>query len=317
MVIKRTLPPTLKKHPFGWLLCPKWIAVHAKEQMFSVVCCGEPGSGKTSGMLSLADLIDRSSNDVPRFSPKRVAYNADQFFDLMNAEFPIGTAIVLDDAGLIAYSADALTREVKEISKVFQSFRHKQYVTLITLPVYTMLAKNVRQIAQNYAETFVIDYTNNQNILKFQKVQTNAKTGDSYFHSYMQKIKRKHYKFDITITDWAKRRFIRLDKPSDEIWNEFKRLRNERLGDYYGKIKEKISRKKRRTVAISFAERYKYVKENLDNFLNPKGEVSPAKIMLDTTMNIPESIAKLISSQLNEDIVAKRKLTEVDVKKDK
>ena len=108
--LQKTIPKVIKKHSLGWLLGPIWARVHNKSQQFSVAFVGAPGSGKSSAALSLALLMDRDHKGNTRFGLDRIAFTSSEFFDLVNSNLPTGSAIILDDAGLFAYSADALTR---------------------------------------------------------------------------------------------------------------------------------------------------------------------------------------------------------------
>lgn len=299
-----TIPEAIKNHPYGWILGEKWADMHHRQQMFSVTCCGAVGSGKSISMAGLGYLMDRTDGES-RFSVDNIAFNAREFFDLIKKKHKIGTVIMLDDAGLAAYSGDALTREVKEISKIFQSFRSKRYCVLITLPVYTMLAKNVRLISQNYAESTFIDYANRQNILKFQQVFTDSKTGKSYFYRYIQKVVRPHFKFEnLSVKNYIKRNFIKIDAPPKDVVKQYEEIKEERLGDYYDSSADRVYKKKKEKVsaAVMLNKRFAYIKENYSDYLDSKGRISILKILLNKEMIIPENQAREITKELNDEI---------------
>jgi len=179
---KNQYPKSIVEHRLAWLLKVIWTRLHNKNKMFSVVAVAEPGSGKSWLSLSLCEAIDRGSDDVPRFSIDRVAFSPTEFADLVSKKWPKGTAIILDDCGLFLYSREAMTKIVRQLSKVFQSVRYKNLFLVLNLPSFTMLDSNVRKLCSAYVEPLDIDFVKEQTKAKFQYIQTNPKTGDVYFH---------------------------------------------------------------------------------------------------------------------------------------
>ena len=104
--------------------------------------------------------------------------------------------------------------------------------------------------------------------------------------------------------DSIKRRYIKLDKPPKELWDGYIKHREEKIGLFYDRMKDQLKKRKKEKPVVTFSDRYNFVKANIKEFTNLKGEISPAKIMLGTRMRIPEGAAKLISMQLNEELRA-------------
>jgi len=201
---------------------------------------------------------------------------------------------------LFAYSSDALTKEVKEISKIFQSIRHKNYIIFITLPVFKMLAKGVRQIAQWYAEVGAIDFGAQQTIVKYQEVQTNPKTGDSYFHSPVQVIKKEHPVLGIPIYEQHRRSFIRIDKPPEELFAEYERIRKQKMKEFYFRSQDRVDGKKQKSRKLDYSKIVDEIKNSIDDYRDYEGKVSSTRIMLK--YDIGQSAASRIAKLLTDDI---------------
>jgi len=176
------IPLTIKNHRNAWLWKPIWKRMHHKNKMWSAVFCAEPGSGKSWAALSIADLLDRDSDDKPRFTIDRVAFTPLQFMALVKRDWPKGTVIILDDAGLALCSKDAMTKIVRQLGKVFQSCRYKNLGILLTLPSLSMLESHTRQLLKAYVEPTGIDFERKQTRVKYHVMQTNVKQGKTYFH---------------------------------------------------------------------------------------------------------------------------------------
>lgn len=300
-------PIAIRNHPYGWLLVSKWWDCHNRDQQFSVVFTGEPGKGKSSSAISLAMLMDRTRANVMRFTLDRIAFTSDEFFDLVNKSYPAGSAIVLDDAGLFAYSADAMTREGKEISKIFQSVRHKNLMIFITLPALSMLTKNVRLIAQNTAEVMGINWEKQQTIIKFLSAYPNPQTGEIIYKAPIKPVTSVDPYTGVKVVHKVKSPYIRLDKPPESAFKEYKRIKANRMKAFYAESKSRtkkiLSAKK-----IPFEVAYEKTKKNLDEFLTRNGKVDPFKIMtqahslfgFSVSISRAERIARGINSELKE-----------------
>lgn len=302
-----SIPSFISMNPYGWLWKKKYRDMHDKDQQCSIVFCGEPGSGKTSCALTIAFILDRGTNNVPRFSVDRIAFSSKEFFNLIKQDFPKGSAIILDDAGLFALSGDALTKEVKEISKIFQSMRHKNYLIIVTLPVLTMLAKGLRQITQNYGEVVSIDRENEQNIVKFQLLQTNSRTGDIYGKSYIKIVKKIHPIYGIPIIHRVKEPFIRIDKPPKALYDEYDKIRKAKMNEFYASSEDRVfnSKGKLKANKPDIHGLIKLAKDNLRELCDVDSRISFNSVYLNwdiikSGIKITQSEARLIAKGLKE-----------------
>lgn len=286
----KKLPKTIKEHKMAWLLKPPWLRMHTTRQQFNCVFCGEPGSGKTYASMTMAYLLDRSSDDVPRFTIDKVAFNAEQFATLAREKMPIGSAIILDDASLVAYSADALKREVKAISKIFHTMRHQRKCVLLTIPSLKLLAKSVKMVLMNYVEMLEPGYG------KFQSMQMNPKQGKIYY--------RRPIKWDTKINSLTGMpikvkkliNFIGFDHPPIELANAYEQIREKQMEKHYDDALTIVSGKKKKE-HNTFQEDFKIIKKNKKKFIGKNKKVDYKKLLL---AGLSEGRAKAITGLLNE-----------------
>ena len=176
------IPKVVSKHRQAWLWKPVYNRLHKYNKMYSGVFVGEPGSGKSYCALALADLLDRGESGERRFSIDRVCFSASQFAALVAKKLPKGSAIIIDHAGLSLYNREAMTKVVRQISKVFQSMRYKNLLIFLTLPSLGSLDKGVRELVNGYFEPLEIDFDIEKVKCKYHRLQVNPKSGKIYYH---------------------------------------------------------------------------------------------------------------------------------------
>lgn len=237
---RRTLPPSIKNNEIGWLLKGIWHRTHSYNKMFSAVAVAEPGSGKSWLELSLAEILDRNSDDVDRFNVDRVYFSAAEFAQGMAQKWPKGTCHVFDDAGLNLFSREAMQRNVRDIAKIFQSVRYKNYNIFLSLPALTMLDKVVRQLVTAYIEPIGIDYELSRSECKFHWTQVNPKTGDIYYHCPETIVKVKHPILDCTVSKRKSIRSVWIDRPSVKLAKQYEKRKQEYMDEFYRKVSKGI-----------------------------------------------------------------------------
>ena len=121
----------------------------------NLVFVGDTGSGKSYSSISLAEKID------PGFSAERIVFTTLDFLKLVNSNLPAGSAVIFDDAGLGIPAREWQATSAKIFGKLFQGFRYKNLVTMITVPNIAFIERQSRMLMHLYLEA-----TDTQGIMK-------------------------------------------------------------------------------------------------------------------------------------------------------
>jgi len=246
-----------------------------KNKHFALLMCGESGGGKSWNSISIARAL------YPKFDPnKSFAFSPLQFLELTENNHPKLFPMIIDDAGLSAFSGDALTSQVKNLSKVAQSIRFKNWQIIFNLPHLDLMAKSVRITNHYYAEPKWIDYKNKITHMKFQRLKSGK---DKLYHKNMKRNNR--YYNNVT-------GYWHLQQ--DKILDVSVPAPPKKITDIYEKLKEDFMQKYRRETAHSLRtakrkelgkdldktnEASNYMRNRIDEFTTPRGGVDVPKIM--------------------------------------
>ena len=299
---KKEPPESLKHNPYADLLIERWNLPHNENAMYSCVFCARPGAGKSWSSLTWAWWLDRDSDDKPRFDIERVCFTATDFADWLRkgSQLPEGTAIILDDAGLVLYSREALSKVAIELSKAFQSMRYKNLIIILNLPSYGMLDANVRKLLYDYIE--IVGRQSNQNLAKIQEIQLNPYSGDIYRHGIVVYKKTQHPLLKVPVIH-REQDFIRIDKPPVKLVHAYEKRKKEYLDEWSEKSYRVLqtveasqlekSKKKMPITHRIFVE----IKDRWQEYYDEvKQKFSIPKIMLDYKCN--ETAARLVANML-------------------
>lgn len=304
------IPECILASPHPTLWGSKFNDMHRRNQMFSLVIVGPVGSGKSWAAISIGYLLDRKYSGEPRFNIDHVCFNAREFAKLVSKPLPKGTVIIIDDAGLVAASSDAITREVKEISKIFQSIRSRNYCIIWTLPNFGLLASNIQVIVQNYGEMMGVIKSKEQSLMKFQEIQASGKVKKLYFHSPSTN-KREYNPFtNMSTIKKVKNPILHIDKPPKELVDAYEEKKLKSMQEFYANSRNRMDGR-RGQGGQEFKDIVKYIKDNIDDYVDYKGKVDIAKIRyfgikdeegnkINVTGHDAQQISKLINEERKE-----------------
>lgn len=190
---KLKMPTAISQHPQSWLWRGVWKQMHEKNQMYSICICGMPGVGKSFLACSIAHLLDRSSNNIPRFDASKIFFNGTDFAKwVATPNLPKGSFCVVDDSGLSLGSREAMTRSLRAISKTFQSCRYLNRGIILTLPSFDMLDKQIRSLVSTFAQPVKINYEKEITYFKYHRLETSPRTSKIYHHRPMRTVWTMH-----------------------------------------------------------------------------------------------------------------------------
>lgn len=119
---------------------------------------GHPGTGKSYAAIDLCKTFD------PTFDISRVCYTIEQFFDLMLTEPKIGTAIMLDEAGVAGNSKKAMHSEQIAYGEILKMMRFKRNLFVITSPNFNDYLKDGRSLIDAW-----VNFENSDALNKLKK----------------------------------------------------------------------------------------------------------------------------------------------------
>lgn len=139
--------PKISQGAYNLWLMP-WIRKRiAHNQDVLGIFVGPRGSGKSYAALELARRCDAS------FTADRVYFDVIPFVDeLVDGKLTPGSATVLDDAGVFMNARDWQSVGNKSISIITQSFRYKNLITFITVPSWSLIDAQARQMVNIFFE---------------------------------------------------------------------------------------------------------------------------------------------------------------------
>lgn len=278
------IPNEIALHRLGWLLKPIYRRVHFQNKMFSACFVAEPGSGKSFCAIDWAWLLDRGESGKPRFSVDRVCFSAGQFAEVLSKDWPKGTAVIMDDAGLNLYSREAMNRTVRQIAKVFQSCRYKNLIIFLTLPTLAMLDKTVRTLLNAYVQPVEIIADVEKVRCKFHYIETNPKSGKVYYPR-PEIVKYVNHPYGRRLLHISKVNTVLIDKPPMDLVEDYEKRKKAYLDDWNRQNVEKIKgfEKAKVTPGAVFEKYYQVIAGNLKEFVivDSRGKhVDAAKVML-------------------------------------
>lgn len=190
------------------LLSLIWERLNIKNQNFIAIIVGGTGTGKSWAAIRLSELLDK------KFSSDRIFFNYDGFRKLLNDKnlYP-GAMMVWDEAGAGegGASREGMTKKNRQVGKILQTFRNRNYGLIITVPDVSMVDKQIRSLAHYSFEPWSMNRRMGTNRLRVRRLSTDLKRGKTYFLSQ-----------DLTVNGKIKSiKNIIVKKPSKELIRDY------------------------------------------------------------------------------------------------
>jgi len=153
---------------------------------FLCAITGQTGSGKSWSALSLAPQID------PNFSIENVCFTATEFMHLVNGKskkLQTGAVILWDEMQVTMSNLEFQSIQAKLINYVLQTFRHRNFVLIVTTPHFNFLNAGARRLFHCRTETISINRRLARCTLKPLMLQTNQNDGKVYQKYLRVKVK--------------------------------------------------------------------------------------------------------------------------------
>lgn len=180
----------------------------ARNKNFIMAITGGTGSGKSWASIKLGELID------PDFDERNICFTPQHFMQLVNGKIkPLkkGSVIVWDEMQVSLSNVEWQSLSAKLINYVLSTFRHKNFVLIISTPNFSFLNKTSRLLFHCRAETISIDKDRGVCSLKPLFLQVNQRDNKVY-EKYLRIIT------EDGVVPFKK---LKLGKPSKELIKKY------------------------------------------------------------------------------------------------
>lgn len=194
-----------------------------KKGLYTLIfVAGLPGTGKSSSCIRLAELISKRLTGENQITEDNIF---DDFLGLVGfirkakpEEVNIG---VIEEASVLFPSRRAMSGENVDINRVLDTARKKQVILLANAPLWNSIDTHMRALGNIYIETLSIDQKNSFVICKPLGLQTNPKSGKTYYH-YMSVKGREIHR-------------VLIGKPNKETWERYEKRKDAFMDKVYQK----------------------------------------------------------------------------------
>jgi len=180
-----------------------------------IAILGSVGSGKSYFALRLGELLD------PDFSIKNCSFSPSDFLALVRSK-PLGSVLVMDDAGLTIPARQFMTMSNRFMSMALESCRFKNQVLVLTMPSLAMIDKNARRLLNYCFWMESVDRARCESTATMYFVSTNPIHDRIYYKHPMQN--------NLQIDS------LTLSKPSDPLIRAYELYKKERLDALYARM---------------------------------------------------------------------------------
>jgi hypothetical protein len=223
----RKKPPHIFNNP---VYSQIWDDIYFKDLDALIAVCGRRGHCKSGSAIRFGEDMDLDSHGECRFNAAHVFFKASDFLAAVREKHPKGSVFVWDEVGVENDSRSWYTMKNKFIKYVMETSRYRNYVILVTVPTLKSMDISTQRLLSAYIEMHGKVDDGNSARGKFEWVETNPKTGKSYF-------KRPRY--------WDEGYFnlggsVVFPRPSSALEAEYKVKKDEYTTDLWGNIEGQL-----------------------------------------------------------------------------
>lgn len=294
------MPGIIKGDP---ILQECWKRIYRQDRNVLAIFCGATGTRKSGSAITFCDNMDVSRDNKRRFNNTRIVFKAQDFIKLVQSNLPKGSAILWDEAGVDNDAREYYTKKNKLIKYVFQTFRYKNYLVVLTVPDLNSIDIGTRKLMHLYFEMYDSQTKPNYSTGKVEWIQTNPKTGKLYFKSP---------RF------WGKDGIYRklgayfIHKPRSELELPYKQFKDVSASQWYADFNKELDYMDevlKVKKASGIAPRNNLIKveslieKNLEEFLHPSGNRIVADLVeknfIENRIDYPSYLIKKAVNLIN------------------
>ncbi len=162
-----------------------WERLHNHDEDHVWIADGIEGSGKSFHMIQLCSVVD------PTFNIKRICYTLEEFKKLVR-HAKRGEAILIDEGSKFVYSRETMSKENRQVTKIFQLMRQKGLFVGVCIPRFWKIDSEIRERAESWSHMFGKEkgYKGKFTIFNKKALDEINKYGKNNFFKTMKIIKR-------------------------------------------------------------------------------------------------------------------------------
>ena len=203
---------------------------YSKGLMTLILTTGLPGTGKSSTDIRMAELI-AVELEKPLITSKNIV---DSLFGLLNFvqhTKEIGAILIIEEVSVLFPSVRAMAQENVILGKVLDTLRKKQIILFANAPLLKRIDKHILSLSNILVETMRINKTKKVVISTVLRLQTNPRSGKTYFHRFTRNGR------DIN------KIFTR--KPNGQLWDDYEAKKDVFIKQLYERLKIQHEKKEK------------------------------------------------------------------------
>ena len=200
--------------------------IFSRNQNFLGLIVGQTGSGKSYAGLSIAEMLD------PEFDVSRVIFDLDKLLEYISQSPPLpkGSVILIDEFGVVMGNRDWQSEQNKNLSKILQTVRYKNYYFIFTVPSMSFIDTSARKLIHYVFKTQKIVKRDRECVLRPYKIELDSldTKGEPYKRFMHISVNGHHRKI----------KSMRIKLPSVKLRHAYEKKKDEVLSDLYNKMKK-------------------------------------------------------------------------------
>jgi hypothetical protein len=213
--------------------------VYVKNNCINAVATGMPGSGKSWSLLYLLSQADDT------FSTDRIFFRASKMLRWIDKSgLKKGRAFMFDEAGIDATNLNWWDEINKGLNAFFQTGRSDNYIFGMTVPFTSMISKGIRTLMNVH---LMAEGWTTQNMTKVRPYVLE-------YNGEMDKFYKKRL-FVRNGADSSYCNMIKLPKATQNIIDEYEKMKKEFKADLYNNVANKLERFEDTTFSLSHKQK--------------------------------------------------------------
>ena len=203
---------------------------YKKGLMTLILTTGLPGTGKSSTDIRLAELIAKELGK-PLITSRNIVDSLFGLIEFVERVKEKGEILIVEEVSVLFPSVRAMTQENVIVGKVLDTLRKKQIILFANAPLLKRIDKHILSLSNILVETMRINKTKKVVISTVLRLQTNPRSGKTYFHRFTRNGR------DIN------KIFTR--KPNGQLWDDYEAKKDVFIKQLYERLKIQHEKKEK------------------------------------------------------------------------